>query len=92
MHSSPEKVRASLEGAGFQGKAVQNAAGTETGTIHNIPGMKMDARVMDGGPNHPARVVTSRQGTSQPVNPANGSNFGNVPKVEQRERSHIVFP
>ncbi len=92
VHSSPEKVRASLEGAGFQGKTVQNAAGTETGTIHNIPGMKMDARVMDGGPNHPARVVTSRQGTSQPVNPANGSNFGNVPKVEQRERSHIVFP
>ena len=92
VHSSADKVRASLEGAGFQGKSVQNAASTEAGTIHNIPGMKMDARVMDGGPNHPARVVTSRQGTSQPVNPANGSNFGNVPKVEQRERSHIVFP
>ena len=91
-HSSPERVRASLEGAGFQGRTVQNAAGTETGTVHNIPGMKMDVRVMDGGPHHPARVVTSRQGTPQLVNPANGSNFGNVPKKEQRERSHIVFP
>lgn len=92
VHGSPDKARASLDSAGFQGKSVQNPAGTEAGTIHNVPGMKMDARVMNGGPNHPPRVVTSRQGTSQPVNPANGSNFGNVPKGEQRARSHIVFP
>jgi RHS repeat-associated protein len=92
VHNSPEKVRSSLDSAGLQNRSVQNPAGTETGTVHNIPDMKMDARVMDGGPNHPARVVTSRQGTSQPVNPANGSNFGNIPKVEQRERSHISFP
>jgi RHS repeat-associated protein len=92
VHGSPEKVRASLEGAGFTGKGAPNAAGTEKGTTHNIPGMKMDARIMDGGPNHPPRVVTSREGTSQPVNPANGKNFGNVPKAEQRERSHIKFP
>ncbi len=92
VHSSPEEVRASLDGAGLQGKSVANAAGTEAGTIHNIPEKKMDARVMNGGPNHPPRVVVSRQGTSQPVNPANGANFGNVPKIEQRERSHIVFP
>ena len=92
VHSSPDKVRASLESAGFEGKGVKNAAGTETGTVHNIPGMNMDARVMNGGANHPARVVTTRQGTKQPVNPANGSNFGNVSKSEQRERSHIVFP
>jgi RHS repeat-associated protein len=92
VHSSADKVRASLEGAGFKGKKVTNEAGTESGTLHNIPGMKMDARVMDGGPHHDPRVVTSRQGTRQPVNPANGSNFGNVPKVEQRERSHIKFP
>jgi len=92
VHSSPEKVRASLEGAGFQGKAVKNEAGTETGTIHNIPGMRMDARVMDGGPTHDPRVVTNRQGTRQPVNPTNCKNFGNVPKVEQQERSHIKFP
>lgn len=89
-HGSPEKVRAALEGAGFQGTAAQKTA--ETGTIHNIPGMKMDIRVMNGGANHPARVVTSRQGTSQPVNPVNGKNFGNVPKSEQNARSHIVFP
>ncbi|MEQ1718706.1 MAG: RHS repeat-associated core domain-containing protein, partial [Hyphomicrobium sp.] len=92
VHSSADKVRASLEGAGFPGKAVSNASGTEAGTLHNIPGMKMDARVMNGGPNHPTRVVTSRQGTAQPVNPSNGSNFGNVPKNEQRGRSHIVLP
>jgi RHS repeat-associated protein len=92
IHGSPDKVRASLDGAGFEGSSVTNANGTEQGTLHNISGMKMDIRVMDGGANHPARVVTTREGTSQPVNPTNGSNFGNVPKVEQRERSHIVFP
>ena len=92
VHSSPDKVRSSLQEAGFSSRSVQNSAGTETGTIHNSPSMKMDIRVMDGGPNHPSRVVANREGTSQLVNPANGSNFGNVPKAEQRERSHIVFP
>lgn len=92
VHTSPARVRESLEGAGFPGRSVRNPSGTETGTVHNVPGMRMDIRVMDGGPNHPARAVTSRQGTSQPVNPANGSNLGNVPRSEQRARSHIVFP
>lgn len=92
LHSSPDKLRMSLESAGMRGKQVSNASGTESGTIHNIPDMKMDVRTMDGGPNHPPRVVTSREGTTQPVNPADGSNFGNVPKLEQRSRSHIVFP
>jgi len=53
--------------------------------------MKMDIRVMDGGPVHPTRGVMSRQGTSQPVNPSNGRNFGNAPKAEQRATSHIVL-
>lgn len=91
-HTTAKEVRESLNGAGMTGKSVQNPSGTETGTIHNVPNMKMDIRVMDGGPVHPARAVISRQGTSQPVNPSNGRNFGNVPKAEQRSRSHIVFP
>jgi len=89
--NSPTAARQSLENAGFGGKKISNPSGTETGTIHNIPGMKMDVRVMNGGSVHPSRVVTTRQGTRQPVNPANGSNFGNVPKAEQRARSHIPF-
>ena len=89
--NSPAAARNSLENAGFGGKKVSNPSGTETGTIHNVPGMKMDVRVMDGGSVHPPRVVTTRQGTRQPVNPSNGSNFGNVPKSEQRARSHIPF-
>jgi RHS repeat-associated protein len=89
VHNSTSGVRNSLEDAGMSGTTVTNKAGTESGTIHNVPEMKMDVRVMDGGPNHPPRVVTSREGSSQAVNPANGSNFGNVPKTEQRARSHI---
>jgi RHS repeat-associated protein len=89
VHNSTSGVRNSLEDAGMSGTTVTNKAGTESGTIHNVPEMKMDVRVMDGGPNHPPRVVTSRKGSSQAVNPANGSNFGNVPKTEQRARSHI---
>jgi hypothetical protein len=75
----------------MSGKEVQNHSGTESGTLHNVPGMKMDIRVMDGGPAHPPRVVTSRQGTPQPVDPATGKNFGNFPKAEQRASSHINF-
>ena len=73
------------------GTAVKNASGTESGTIHNVSAMKMDIRVMDGGPVHPTRAVMSRQGTSQPVNPSNGRNFGNAPKAEQRATSHILL-
>jgi hypothetical protein len=89
--NSTEKVRESLEKAGFSGRAVQNPSGTEAGAIYNISDMKMDLRVMDGGPHHPPRVVASRQGTSQPVNPANGRNLGNLPAKAQRARSHIVL-
>ena len=89
VHNSTSAVRESLEGAGMSGTAVTNKAGTEAGTIHNVPDMKMDVRVMDGGPNHPPRIVTSRQGSSQAVNPANGQNFGNLKKAEQRARSHL---
>ncbi len=89
--NSPITARQSLENAGFSGKKISSPSGNETGTIHNVPGMKMDVRVMNGGPAHPPRVVTTRQGTSQPVNPSSGSNFGNVSRTEQRARSHIPF-
>lgn len=92
MHSSPEQVRASLEGAGFKGEAITNKAGTETGTKHNVPDMKMDVRVMNGGPNHAPRAVTNQQGTSSMVDSATGKPFKNdVPKPERVERSHIKF-
>ncbi len=89
--NSPKTARQSLEKAGSRGKKISNPSGTETGSVHNIPDMKMDVRIMDGGPVHPPRVVTTRQGTRQPVNPSDGSNFGNVPRAEQRARSHIPF-
>jgi len=89
--NSPAATRQSLEGAGISGRKISNPSGTESGTIHNVPGMRMDIRVMDGGPVHQPRVITTRQGTSQPVNPSSGSNFGNVPGNEQRERNHILF-
>jgi len=88
---NPGEARAALEAAGHGGRRISNDAGTETGTLHNIRDMKMDVRVMDGGPKHPARIVTTREGTRQPVNPANGRNFGNIPRGEQRTGSHIVF-
>lgn len=89
VHNSTSGVRSSLESAGMNGRSVTNKAGTENGTVHTVSEMKMDVRIMDGGPNHPPRVVTSRAGSSQAVNPANGSNLGNIPKAEQRARSHI---
>ncbi|RUO60180.1 hypothetical protein CWI76_07525 [Pseudidiomarina marina] len=84
VHNSTSGVRNSLEEAGMSGTTVTNKAGTESGTIHNVPEMKMDVRVMDWGAKPSPRVVTSREGSSQAVNPANGSNFGNIPKTEQR--------
>ena len=86
---TPSETRAALEKAGYEGTPISNPSGTETGTLHNVPGMKMDVRVMNGGPKHEPRVVTNRQGTSQPVNPENGRNFGNIPKAEQNAKSHI---
>ncbi len=91
VHASPDAVRESLQGAGFNGRRITNPSGTETGTLHNVPGMRADIRVMDGGPHHSPRVSVTRQGSSQPVNPSNGANFGNVPRNEQRKRSHIFF-
>jgi RHS repeat-associated protein len=90
-HNSVNGIRSSLEGAGFKGISVTNKAGTETGTLHNIPGMKMDVRVMDGGSHHPARVVTNRAGNpKQLVDSATGRNFGNnSPLSQQRQQSHI---
>jgi len=86
---TPSETRAALEKAGHEGTPISNPAGTETGTLHNVPSMKMDVRVMDGGPRHGPRVVTTVQGTRQPVNPADGKNLGNIPKAEQREINHI---
>lgn len=86
--SSAAAARGSLEKAGFPGRAVTNEAGTEAGTIHNIAGKKMDVRVMDGGPKHSPRIVTSVQGSRQAIKP-DGTHFGNVSKAVQREGSHI---
>lgn len=86
---TPSETRAALEKAGHEGTPISNSAGTETGTLHNVPSMKMDVRVMDGGPRHGPRVVTTVQGTRQPVNPADGKNLGNIPKAEQRKINHI---
>ncbi len=88
----PSETRAALEGAGYKGVRISNNSGTESGTLHNVPGMRMDVRVMDGGQRHAPRVVTTRQGNPrQPVNPQNGKNFGNIPKGEQRTGSHIYY-
>jgi RHS repeat-associated protein len=88
----PADTRAALEDAGYMGARISNDAGTESGTLHNVPSMKMDVRVMDGGPKHPPRISVTREGNPrQPVNPENGKNFGNIPKGEQRTGSHIYY-
>ena len=90
--SGPADTRTALDRAGYKGTQITNDAGTETGTLHNVPSMKMDVRVMDGGPKHPPRVSVTREGNPrQPVNPENGKNFGNIPKAEQRTGSHIYY-
>lgn len=93
VHNSADKVRESLNNAGFSGKDISNKAGTAKGTLHNVPNMKTDVRVMDAskGMNKETRVVTNREGSSQAVNPKDGSNFGNVPKQEQLQRNHIFI-
>ncbi|WP_439448915.1 hypothetical protein, partial [Stenotrophomonas sp. ATs4] len=88
----PADTRVALEDAGYMGTRISNDAGTESGTLHNVPSMKMDVRVMDGGPKHPPRVPVTREGNPrQPVSPENGKNFGNIPKGEQRTGSHIYY-
>ena len=88
----PSDTRAALEDAGYKGTRISNDSATESGTLHNVPEMKMDVRVMDGGPKHAPRVSATRQGhPRQPVNPENGKNFGNIPKGEQRTGSHIYY-
>lgn len=88
----PADTRAALEDAGYMGTRISNDAGTESGTLHNVPSMKMDVRVMDGGPKHPPRVWVTREGTPrQPVIPENGKNFGGIPKGEQCTGSHIYY-
>ena len=89
---SPADTRLALEEAGFMGTRISNEAGTESGTLHNVPSMKMDVRVMDGGPKHSPRISVTREGNPrQPVNPENGKDFGNIPKGEQRTGSHIYY-
>ena len=87
---TPSEARGALEAAGHPGTPITNPSVTETGTVHTVAAMKMDVRVMDGA-TKPPRIVTTVQGTKQPVNPANGRNFGNIPKAEQRDRSHILL-
>ncbi len=89
---SPADTRLALEEAGFMGTRISNEAGTESGTLHNVPSMKMDVSVMDGGPKHSPRISVTREGNPrQPVNPENGKNFGNISKGEQRTGSHIYY-
>ncbi|WP_081396470.1 RHS repeat domain-containing protein [Leptospira santarosai] len=91
MHNSPGKVKDSLSKAGFPAKE-RGSGKNESGTIFNIPDKKMDVRVMDGGPNHPPRVVTTHEkNQNQSVNPNTGKNFGNMSRDEQRSRSHMYF-
>ena len=87
--SSAAAARGSLEKAGFPGRVAEKAGVTEAGTIHNMPGFKMDVRVMDGGSKHPPRIVTNRQGSSQGVNPVNGKNFGNIGNAAEKAKSHF---
>lgn len=90
--NSPSQTRTALERAGYGGQKISNKSGTETGTLHTISSMKMDVRVMDGGPRHPPRVSVTRQGNpGQGVNPENGKNFGNLSRGEQRTGSHIYY-
>ncbi|UNE69113.1 RHS repeat-associated core domain-containing protein (plasmid) [Leptospira interrogans] len=91
MHNSPGKVKDSLSKAGFPIKE-RDLSKKESGTIFNIPEKKMDVRIMDGGPNHPPRVVTTRSGQeNMSVNPNTGKNFGNMKGDEQKSRSHMYF-
>ena len=88
--NSPSQTRTALERAGYGGQKNSNKSGIETGTLHTISSMKMDVRVMDGGPRHPPRVSVTRQSNpGQGVNPENGKNFGNLSRGEQRTGSHI---
>lgn len=91
VQSKASDVRQSLEDAGFPGTASTKTS--ESGTIHTVPGKDgpMDVRVMDGGSSHPPRVVTTREGTSDPVKP-DGSRFrNNESKAERRGCSHITL-
>lgn len=90
MEPTVTGARTALESAGHPGEPITNKSGSETGTLHNIPRLKTDVRVMDGGPNHSGRIVTTRQGTSQAVHPETGKNIsGNLSKSEQNAINHI---
>jgi RHS repeat-associated protein len=91
VHSSASEVRNSLEQAGHPG--TPSTQTSETGTIHTVQGADgpMDVRVMDGGANHPPRVVTTRAGTADAVKP-DGQKFRyNESKNERRACSHITL-
>jgi uncharacterized protein RhaS with RHS repeats len=90
MEPTVTGARNALEAAGYPGKPITNDSGTETGTIHNVPELKTDVRVMDGGPHHSPRIVTTRQGTSQGVHPETGLNIrGNLSRSELNAISHV---
>lgn len=77
--------RADLDAAGYPSRPATRTG--ESGTIHTVNGT--DVRIMDGGPNHGPRIVTSRGGTNDPVKP-NGQQFPNgTPKAERKSGSHI---
>ena len=89
MRPSAAANRTSLDNAGVQGRPATQTS--ETGTIHTTPGRDgpMDLRIMNGGSGGPPRVVTSRAGTNDPVQPS-GQRFPNgTPRQERRDRSHV---
>jgi RHS repeat-associated protein len=90
MEPTATGARSALESAGYPGQPISNKSATETGTLHNIPQLEVDVRVMDGGPKHPARLVTTKQGSKQAVDPKTGRPIGgNLPKKDQRAINHI---
>jgi hypothetical protein len=90
---TPAQGRANLEAAGYPGKATTNKTGTETGTIHHVPEHGVDVRVMDGGPRHGPRIVTSRKESGRDyVQASDGQRFKDgTPQYERRAGSHIYY-
>ena len=95
IHRNVNKLRTSLDNAGFKGIATTQT--TESGTIHTLPNANgkgtFTTRIMDGkpgaGPYGGPRVINSRSNNGEYVR-ANGANFPNgSPKTVRKEGGHI---
>ena len=89
--NTPNSARRALDDAGYPGQVVTRPGG-ERATMHsNVPGRDgpMDVRVMDGGPNHGPRAVTSLPGQPRAHVRADGSRYrNNESNRERREGGH----